>query len=389
LTTTSQFVPGLQPNATYYVRLVTSTGTTSTSSDTSFTTGRAIAHLISPAAGATNVDPFAAFQWSSVASAQVYTLKIGTTQGIIDVYNSGEIAAGITSWLVPGMLGGQSYYFEMWTKENNSWYKTTGTFTTAVQPLPSSATTFRQTVQNLTGQVRLMTNGTTNTPIPGTPLAQVVAQDGRTTAFCTEYARTLAQLLIAQRTSVRVRSINFDGNSFESHVTTEYWDPFLSKWIVADPTFGVVYWNTATLSGMAVSDVSTAVASQAWSSIPILYATTKLGVYSTNYYMDPILLYLNPLGPGVTVAAPPPLPHDPSPFLTTQSSSVIGTKGFYLFSFVNQTDTVTLSDPSQGVVTLGPLSGEIYSKVITLAKGWTITAQPAGLKLLTINRYLF
>jgi hypothetical protein len=40
-------------------------------------------------------------------------------------------------------------------------------------------------------------------------------------------------------------------------------------------------------------------------------------------------------------------------------------------------------------MTLGPLSGTIYSQAVTLASGWTITSQPSGMQILSMNRYLY
>jgi hypothetical protein len=236
LSVTSMQIPGLQQNTTYFAQLFTNTSQGMTSVITSFTTGLGQAHLINPVNGSTGVDPFQAFTWNSVPGAQFYYIYVGDQPGVTDVYNSGQLSPTITSRLIPGLLGAQTYYVRMWTFINNTWFSNTSSFSTAPQPLPSSVTTFRNTVQQQTGAVRLMTQGLTNTPTPGTLLATVVAQDGRTTAFCTEYAYTLAEELIGQRISVRVRSMTFDGTPYESHVTTEYWDPFLNQWITADPT---------------------------------------------------------------------------------------------------------------------------------------------------------
>jgi hypothetical protein len=288
------------------------------------------------------------------------------------------------------MLGGQTYYVKMWTLLNGSWAAITTSFTTAPQPNPPDASAFRTAVQQATGAVRLMTQGTTNNPTAGTPLAIVVAQDGRTTAQCVQYARTLAEQLIGQRIATRVRSLTFDGTAFEQHVTTEYFDPFLQKWIVADPTFGVVYWNPNTLAGLGVNDIASAVVGLQWSTLQpyVIYTTANGGIYAHNYYMDPILLYLNPISTGNTVATLP-LPNSPAGYMTTHTASVIGTKGNWLFSFANSTDTVTISNPSTGVLTYGPLGGTIYSQAINLANGWSITSSPAGMQILSMNRYFY
>jgi hypothetical protein len=389
LTTTSQVIPGLLQNTTYDVRLFTQTSQGTSSVDTSFTTGLGMAHLIAPAPSASAVDPFQPFSWNAVPGAQFYYLWVGTAPGLSDIVNTATISPTVTSMLVPGLLGGKTYYALMWTFLNNKWFSVSSSFSTAPQPLPSDANAFRTTVQQQTANVRLMTQGVTNTPTPGTLLAQIVAADGNTQAFCGEYAKALGQLLLEQRISARLTTMTFDGTSLEAHVTTEYWDPFLAQWITADPTFGIVYWNPSTTTGLSIATIASDVAAQNWATIQpfILYITANRGVYSHNYYMDPILLYLNPAAPGQGFQLP--LPHSPTPYFTAQSNAVIGTAGIWVFSFVNQTDSLTVSDPVKGTVTLGPLGGTIYAGAVTLAKGWSVASAPAGMQILKMNRYLY
>jgi hypothetical protein len=60
-----------------------------------------------------------------------------------------------------------------------------------------------------------------------------------------------------------------------------------------------------------------------------------------------------------------------------------------VFSFANQTDSVTISDPMKGILTLKPASGSTYAGDIGLNTGWTITASPSGLGILQIARVMF
>jgi len=391
--TTLSFATASSQNGYQYRVVFTNAAGTATTTAATLTvnaapppSGTGTAQLITPAPGASGVDPFQPFTWSSVPGAQAYYIYVGTSPGQTDIYNSSEIAPTLTSRTVLGLIGGQTYYVTLWTKINNTWNSVPSSFSTASQPLPSDANTFRSTVQQLTGNVRLMTQGATNSPIPGTLLAQVVAEDGVQWAFCTQYAETLTRLLVGQRISARIRSIVFDGTTSESHVTTEYYDPFLNKWIVADPTFGVVYWNPGIASGLSIDEISSVVAAKNWGYIQqfITYITNNGALYSHNYYMDPILLYLNPLPTGV-LAVQLPLANSPQPFFTVHATTDIGISGTWLFSFVNQTDRVTLSGGSQ----YGPIGGTIYSQSITLNAGWSIASGPSGMQILTMNRYLY
>jgi hypothetical protein len=387
LTTTSQFIPGLQQNTTYSLRLFTTTSQGTSASDSSFTTGLGMAHMLSPVPGASAADPFAAFQWTSVPGAQAYYLIVSTAPGLKDVFNSATLSSIVTQLLVYGMRGGQTYYVRLDTEINNKWHSALSSFTTAPQPLPSDANSFRTNVQNITAAVRAMAQGKTNVPVPGTLLAAQMVADGHKVLFCTDFSHTLVQELIAQRISARVRGVLFDGNNTESHSMNEYYDPFLNKWVVADSDFAVVYYDASSQTGFSVEDISNALVAQNWGLIPITYVTNYGSQLLNQYYMDPIVLYLNPMATGaITITLP--MANSPTPFLLVHSPADIGTAGLYLFSFANSTDTVTIASGSSSLQ-LGPSPGIIYSKVVSLAKGWSITSMPANLQILSIKRVLF
>ncbi len=383
LTSTSSFVPGLKANTAYYVTLATNTsgGTTTTSS--SFTTGTGIAHLNSISNGAINVDPFAAFTWNPIVDAQNYYVKIGTQPSVIDTMNSGTLSASITSVLPQGMIGGQTYYATLSTMKAGVWYSVVTSFTTAVQPMPSNINTYHSSILGLINQVRTMTVGITNTPSPGTLLAQYVAADNRTQAFCTEFAETLEQLLLTNRISARIRHSVFDGTSTESHTFNEYYDLYANQWVLVDSDFGAMYTNTT------LEQLSAYVVARNWTAISgvIVYATSYGDQVFTNYYMDPILLFLNPL-PNANGTVTLPLVNSPAPYFQTHTSSVIGIAGLYIFSFENQSDSLTLMNPTTAVQ-LTPQNGTIYSISIILKTGWSATSMPAGAQILTIPRVMF
>lgn len=368
-------------NAWYYVD---STFSTSNGSG-----GSTMAYLTAPLPGATNVDPYQAFAWNPVSGAQAYYIYVGSSPGATDIFNSGPLIPSNTSWIPAGLLGGQTYYIKFWTELNNTWYANSSSFSTAPQPLPSDASTFRNTVLQQTGNIRLMTQGISNTPQPGTLLAQQVAADGNPKAYCKDYARALVAALAGQRITARIRTISFDGPVADDHVITEYYDPFLNYWFVADPTFGVVYWSQSTATGMSVSDLSSAVIAKNWSSITpvITYATNNSETYAHDYYMDPILIYLNPSPPGDL--NPAPLTNSPVPYLTVHPASDVGKWATWMFSFQKKTDAVTISDPVLGVITLAPLGGTSYSQAVILETGWSVKSAPSGLQMLTINHYVY
>jgi len=90
---TSVSVPNLQPNTPYYLKLqLRFANNTYALVDSTFTSGTGVAHLTSPADGATDVDPLSSLAWNSVLNAEMYTLSLSTSQpGDTDAYNSGDL----------------------------------------------------------------------------------------------------------------------------------------------------------------------------------------------------------------------------------------------------------------------------------------------------------
>ena len=88
-TSTSAPIP---PGKTYYARMWTQEGSTWYYSDTTFST-TPVAYLVSPANGAAGIDPTQpiAFSWTSVPQVIWYELRIGTTPGGSDIYNTWDV----------------------------------------------------------------------------------------------------------------------------------------------------------------------------------------------------------------------------------------------------------------------------------------------------------
>ena len=135
---TSITVSNLQATTTYYIRLWTEVNNCwCRYVDSTFTTGasaspRAYATMITPANGATNVDPATSFTWTSVPNAQGYYVYVGSAVGLKDVYGSGALSPSVTSISVPGLQSSTTYYVRLWTESSNCWCKNVdSTFTTA------------------------------------------------------------------------------------------------------------------------------------------------------------------------------------------------------------------------------------------------------------------
>ncbi len=389
VTSTSLFIPGLLANTSYYVRLFTQSAGGSSFTDSSFTTGTGIAHLINPAPNSSSIDPFAAFTWNLVSDAQAYTLYVGTQPGLKDVANLGPLPATQSTQIVAGMIGAQTYYATMWTKKAGIWYSAAVlTFQTAPQPLPSDINAWRQNVQNIVASVRGMAAPNNNVPFSGTVLADEVQSRGASYAFCTDFAIVLVQQFMGQRISARQRNVVFTGATFDTHAMTEYYDPVLAKWVDADAMFGIVYFSAASQTGFGVQDISSAVVNMAFTSIPVTYVTSSGSFWLSRYYLDPILLYLNPL-PTASGQIKVPLANSPVPYLTLNGPEVISVKGSYILNFASQGDVATISDPNLGVLNLGPENGTSWTHDLILNSGWSLTSQPANLTIYSPRRFLF
>jgi hypothetical protein len=90
-----------------------------------------IASLITPANGATNVNPMVPvqFAWTAVSDEQTYYLYVGTALGLNNVVNSGETQ--LTSWSAYVSASTQ-YYVRLWTKVGGYWYYHDTTFSTGM-----------------------------------------------------------------------------------------------------------------------------------------------------------------------------------------------------------------------------------------------------------------
>jgi hypothetical protein len=119
----------LAPLTQYYVRIWTELGGAWYYNDSSFTTTVGIARLITPANGASGIDPTlpVQFTWNAVPSEQAYYLYVGTTPGSNNVVNSGETQQ--TSWTAT-LYANATFYARIWTKLNDHWQYSDSSFST-------------------------------------------------------------------------------------------------------------------------------------------------------------------------------------------------------------------------------------------------------------------
>ncbi|HWE85518.1 MAG TPA: hypothetical protein VG267_11275 [Terracidiphilus sp.] len=393
--TTSSTSATLNPNTSYYARLITTVSGTASYTDTVFSTGYPLAHLTYPLNGATNVSQFQPFTWNRAAGATGYFLAVSPTgYGTPDFYVSAGSALipTVTSQYVPALQPETTYYVELCTNNpgSNGGTCVKTSFTTgAGAPLPPDRTVFYQQVMSLTAQVRLMTEGTSDIPTPGMALNNEMLSYGGIPALsakCGDFTVTLLNLFTQNGILARNRGLSSDG--MDTHVVAEYWDPFNQHWQVADSYFGVVYFNLQTQTGQSADDINSLLLSGKISSIEPLFLTSNGALYTTSYFMDPMLFYINPqpfgLIPGQ--AELNYVPNSPLPFMNPASSSAIGTAGLYIFNFANQTDSVQVQNGPSTIV-ISPSNTEGFATSMFLVPGWTILSPiPPGMTMYTYQQ---
>ena len=336
------------------------------------------------------VDPFQRFSWTPVENASGYYLQIGTVPGARDVFNVGDLPPNITSWAVDNLLPGVRYYATLKTiMPGPSFLYSDITFETAdQQPKPTDPATLYATVKKLTGSVRLSADMFSNLPTPKTSLADEVSLRGRTVADCTDYSYTLIDLLQQQHIYARRVTLTLVGNYWLGHTTVEYYDPFQAKWSVADPTFGLIYFDDSTQTGQSAAELSNFVFLESWSSIKPKFVTANLDQYLTHYYLDPVTMFLNIVPEGSVPQNS--IAHDPTQFMVPAS---IGTQGLYAFEFSSSEASLRIDNPSgaynSGTILVQAEDGTRWSAIAPLNDGATVTSDATDVLVFTPRRVLF
>ena len=337
------------------------------------------------------INPFVPLSWQPFNGATGYVLAVGTAAGLQDVFGVGEFPPNVTSWPVDDLLPG-SYFARLYTYSASGVGYRDVHFITLPQPLPPAQTAFYATIEQQTASVRL-SEGLTGTVVPGTPLAAELALRHRSAPNCTDFAFTLSQLLQQKQIYSRIAMITLDGTSTESHTTVEYYDPFWKKWSVADPTFGVVYFDKSAQRGQGAAELNQYVVSESWSLIKPKFVTSNGDLYMTRYYMDPITLYLNIIPQGDTVQQS--VIHDPKQFLVPFSVGLTNPHGVYLFGFDTDTETLQLDNPvgpyssDSGDIVIDSDASTVWSTAYVLNDNWWIVSAPADAQAYTFRRVLF
>jgi len=242
-----------------------------------------------------------------------------------------------------------------------------------------------------------MANSATNIPIAGTQLSDNVSYMQNQYATCYDFAKVLVNLLLESSIPARLRAITLNGTTTEAHTMAEFYDPFVQKWSIADPTFGLLYFSKDTGAGLSVEEINSLVLNKSYSSIGPQFVTSLKSFWMTTYYVDPITLYVNYYGPGGNLTSLDdvinnlPTTNDPLQTLNEQVlRTVVSHKGVYLFLFANPGDSATLQTAS-GTVTVKPRDNTLWGGALDLRSDstWTAVSAPTGMRIFTPVRVLF
>ena len=378
----------LLPSTTYYARLWTKKSSGWYYADCSFATGVTYARFTSPVNGAMGVDPFAPLAWTSVGDADSYGVFVGQNPNVHDLYIAAPLANWVTGKLPWGLQPNQTYYAQISTKKNGVWYTDQVTFQTAPPGVnPTDTTAFHNTIETLTAETPYMLRQD-DTVVPGSVLyndmLEVMEDPTKPGATCGDFAMALLDLFSQVHILARRRDVTFD--SHETHVTVEYQDPFLAKWVVADPTFGIVYFDSQFQIGESADDINAWLRTGATGPISFQLVTSYGDQLARSYYLDPLTLYNNVIPMGADVVAQSTNP----PLLTPQTfTAVAGVAGTYVFQFAIPSDTLTVSNAGN-VQTITAVTADNWSAVVQLSSGWSVVGQvPNGAQVATPERILF
>jgi len=236
-------------------------------------------------------------QWQAAPLARAYRLKLGTSAGGADLLDTGEIQ--VLHRYVEGVPVGQPIYATLTTyfiasasrSRVFSFVKTTNgiSIQDKIDLVRSDVATIRDSASG-------------NYPDPNSLLEKSTLIRSRTSANCVDYANALIDAIRQSgiELQVRSRSVCLVPNFYDCHTFVEAFDSSTGRWIVLDPTFGIVA-RRASDGGYATTDeISVATRLQQWNDIYYEPVSAAGFAYAEDYYLDYPLLFLHVYDPAVT-----------------------------------------------------------------------------------------
>jgi hypothetical protein len=235
-----------------------------------------------------------AFQWTSTPLASRYRLRIGTLAGLADLSDSGWIRG--RRFLVEQLPAGVGLYGSVETEFLDG-SSDTVQFQFTVQ---ASDITFEDRWAHAmwaAGEIRGMAKANNVPAIDSLLLDAARIESRETSATCTDYAVALLELLRQINVGVDARGLGVCLNKSDCHKLVEVFYPSLDRWVILDPTFGLVARRRSDGEWASAMDIHAATSALDFGAIEYIMLTSSGAAFAEHYYLDYPLMFADVYAP--------------------------------------------------------------------------------------------
>jgi hypothetical protein len=230
------------------------------------------------------------FRWSGNPLAQSYRLLIGTRPGGNDVYDSGAIRS--QRHFVSTLQPAATYHATLVTT-----YLSGATSSTNIEFVGAPAeTTFASKFESVTEAAATVADMAANNFAAAGSLLETVTQlRNRFVANCDDYSNTLLALLRDMNVDVSARLVytSLVPNAYDTHTLVEIQNTDAGRWVLVDPTFGVVPRRAFDGQPATSHEMSEYTRNRDWTAVSYDLLNTFSEERLRGYYIDYPLLFAN------------------------------------------------------------------------------------------------
>ena len=233
-------------------------------------------------------------RWEPAPLARGYRLVIGTTPGGHEVLDTGEIQ--VHQRFVENVPTNVPLYASLTTYYIASGFRARNfTFIKSTNGMPDALKL--DVVRTSVARVRESAPG--DVPSPYTVLSTTMLARRALLANCADFSNALIAELtqIGVGVTVHTRDGCLTPNAFDCHTFVEILEPQTGRWLVLDPTFGLIPHRAADGAYATAEEVSESTRSQQWTDIRYEPVTSARFAYADAYYVDYPLLFFHLFGP--------------------------------------------------------------------------------------------
>jgi hypothetical protein len=333
-----------------------------------------------------------AFRWSTVPLAASYRLRIGTSAGAGDLHDSGSIRT--PRRLVDGLPANVRLYGSLDTEFLDGSTATEEFEFTVLQADIDFDSRWTHAMW-ATAEVRGMAE-INNIPQPNSILIDAGRIYSRESAVsCTDYAQALLELLADLNSGLDSRPLGVCLNEFECHKLVEVFHPALNKWVLLDPTFGLVAKRASDGAWASAMDMFEALSAQDFSAIEYLTLTPSGTMFADRYYLDYPLLFGRVYETDSWSAALGKV-ETAEPFFEVVPSPAVSQWGYYAVRCLGNRSTVSirvtgsgLQADQNGVATLACQSGNDGFSPVFIAATIDSADDPGAYEIARPRRFVF